>query len=167
VATIVSISHNCTTPRPQPAKPGGCSHRRSDSRWGAEATLAAMSEPCWAARATLASCETAQGSDSHAAGQADRSLAVVPRIAPCRGHAPHQPGMAGRAPPRWQAGELPHRAEAGQADREPPCRAGWPCHGREPSLRSSLIKPLIQDQIPLTHSKVSHRGNTIKQETSN
>jgi hypothetical protein len=114
--TIVSIFPNCTTPKPQLAKPGGCSHRRSNSRWGTGAALAAMAEPCWAACATLDSCETAQGSDSHAAGRADRSLATVPRIVPCRGHAPHQlsrssrPGRAGRAPLRWKAGELPRRA---------------------------------------------------------
>jgi hypothetical protein len=35
------------------------------------------------------------------------------------------------------------------------------------SLRSSLIKPLIWDQIPQIHSKVSHRRNTIKQENLN
>jgi hypothetical protein len=113
-------------------------------RWGAEDALAAMAEPCWIARATLASCETVQGSESHAAGRVDRSLAAVPGIAPCQGHALHQPchvramlrasrsGMDDRAPPRCQAGELPRRAEARQADREPPRLAGWPRHGREP-----------------------------------
>jgi hypothetical protein len=40
-------------------------------------------------------------------------------------------------------------------------------HLNRQSLRSSLIKPLNQDQIPQSHTKVSHRRNTIKQETSN
>jgi hypothetical protein len=95
VATIVSIFPNCTALRHQSAKHGGCSHRRSDSRWGAGAALATMAEPCWTARATLASYETAQGSDRHAVGRADRSLAAVSRITPCRGHAPHQPAGGG------------------------------------------------------------------------
>lgn len=50
-----------------------------------------MAEPCWVVRATLASCETAQGSDSHAVGRADRTFPgrcaedrtmSVPRSAP-------------------------------------------------------------------------------------
>jgi hypothetical protein len=45
VATTVSIFPNCTAPRPQPAKPGGCSHRWSDSSWGVGAALAAMAKP--------------------------------------------------------------------------------------------------------------------------
>jgi hypothetical protein len=124
VVTIVSISHNCTTPRPQPAKPGGCSHQQSDSRWGAWAALAAMVEPCWATRATLASCETAQGSDSHTAGRADRSLAAVPRIAPW-GHAPHQS--------RQPAGDGWTRAAA---------LAGRRRHNREP-LHGPLLRACL------------------------
>jgi hypothetical protein len=90
-----------------------------------------MAEPCWAARATLASCETAHGSDSHAAGRADRSLATVPRIMPCRGHAPHQLSRASR----------PRRVAARRcAGRPASCRArqaghAWPLGGHRAACR--------------------------------
>jgi hypothetical protein len=142
--TIVSIFPNCTAPKPQLAKPGGCSHRRSDSRWGTGDALAAMAEPCWAARATLASCEIAQGSNSHAAGRANRSLATVPRIMPCRGHAPHQLSRASqpwRAGHAWPLGGPPRRVPGAVPA---PAGHGPPRAGR--SRRGHALAPPSRDR---------------------
>jgi hypothetical protein len=90
-----------------------------------------MAEPCWAARATLASCETEQGSDSHATGRANRSPVAVLRIAPCQGHAMAASHATGRCCERTASGL------AAQASREPPRRSAWGASApREATLRA-------------------------------